>query len=957
VAADSPDCHENRMKILEPVVHLVGQLSFRNKLRVTALVFGLPLLAMTTALLLAINGRVSGLEQERAALALQVPTLSLIAHLNQVVAASQGEQEGAVALGEVARAKRVAAVKAVEELRIAAEAQGIWPAKKVGGDAWLGRWAALSRQIENADAEGISQLGTALHGELERLNEASGLLSDGDAASSRLLDVMTAHLPGLLESTGQVARIGTVVLIKQSVRGSKRSDLTLHRGNFDALVMWSMESLRKVAQEHPELVERLDSASGQLNTAFAALQESITIKMLETTDFAMTPAAYLLQVDRSFAETLAVAGTLASASDTLLAARLDALTLQRNVVMAVIALTLLLVLAGFVAAYISIMRGLNGLSDAVETMAAGDLDARVKVTSKDELGDVGERFNEMAASLAERTVLLREKTNDIHSMLQNLPQGILTIAAGGCIHPEYSSYLETIFEQHDLAGQPALELLCADADIGADALDQSAAAIAACLGEERMNFEFNAHLLLKEIRKTMPDGRVKILEFLWAPICDENDVVEKIMVCVRDVSELRQLAAESEHQKRELEMIGQILAVNQEKFHEFIASARQFIVENEQLLQAAQHLQPELVTQLFRNMHTIKGNARTYGLLHLTNLVHEAEQAYDALRQNPAAPFEQALLLQQLAGVSASVEEYASLNEVTLGRKGPGRRGSAEKYLMIKREQLDSLLVQLDAYDLHACHQETLAALLAQVKLDLRLVGTESIGNILQGVFDSLPSLARELGKTAPVLQVEDAGIQLRNQVADLLRNVFMHLYRNALDHGIDLPEARLAEGKPAAGSICLRLALDQDHLCLRLQDDGRGLALARIRDKAREKGLLDDGKGMSDEMVVNLIFAAGFSTAARVTEVSGRGVGMDAVQSFVKREGGQIRLHLLDAKEGADFRSFETIIELPAKFAVAGSSSPYSTLQHPAHRHAEHVDGGYPRRDLPGMLPAPAAS
>jgi hypothetical protein len=93
------------------------------------------------------------------------------------------------------------------------------------------------------------------------------------------------------------------------------------------------------------------------------------------------------------------------------------------------------------------------------------------------------------------------------------------------------------------------------------------------------------------------------------------------------------------------------------------------------------------------------------------------------------------------------------------------------------------------------------------------------------------------------------------------------------------------------------------------------------------------------------------------VTEVSGRGVGMDAVQSFVKREGGQIRLHLLDAKEGADFRSFETIIELPAKFAVAGSSSPYSTLQHPAHRHAEHVDGGYPRRDLPGMLPAPAAS
>lgn len=942
------------MKLLEPVVHLVGQLSFRNKLRATALIFGLPLLAMTTALLLAINGRVSGLEQERAALAVQLPTLTLIAQLNQVVAASQGEQEGAAELGELARAKRAAAVKATEALRLAVAAEGIRLEKKLGDEAWLGRWAALTRQIEDSDAEGLVQLGAALRSELERLNEAAGLLSDGDAASSRLLDVMTAHLPGLLESTGQVSRIGSVVLIKQSVRGSRRSDLTLHRGNFDALVMWSMESLRKVAQEHPALAERLDGASGQLNTAFSGLQESITIKMLETTDFAMTPTDYLQQVDRAFAATLAVAGTLASAGDTLLAARLDALTLQRDVVMAVIALTLLLVLGGFVAAYISIMRGLNGLSDAVETMAAGDLDARVKVTSKDELGDVGERFNEMAASLAERTALLHEKTNDIHNMLQNLPQGILTIVAGGHIHPAYSRYLESIFEQAQLGGQSALDLLSVGSGIGVDTLDQSAAAIDACIGEDRMNFDFNAHLLLKEICKTMPDGRVKMLELLWAPICDDDDVVDKIMLCVRDVTELRQLAEASEHQKRELEMIGQILKVNQEKFHEFIDSARQFIADNEQLLQGATGPAPELVGQLFRNMHTIKGNARTYGLLHLTNLVHEAEQAYDVLRQPASTAFDPALLLRQLAGVAASVDEYATLNDVTLARKGPGRRGSAEKYLMIKREHLATLLSELDAYDLQACQQQTLAALLADVKLDLRRLGTERIGNILEGVFESLPSLAAELGKAAPVLQVADHGIQLRNQIADLLRNVFMHLYRNAMDHGIDLPAERLASGKPAAGTIELALAVDREHLTLRLRDDGRGLALARIRDKAKEKGLLAEGQTMADEAVANLIFAAGFSTASQVTEVSGRGVGMDAVQSFIKREGGQIRLHLLDDRDGADFRAFETLIELPAKFAVAAPPGQVAEAPHP---HGAAQPAGHAARLAPGLLPGLAAS
>lgn len=910
------------MKILEPIVQFVGQLSFRNKLRVTALVFGLPLLAVTTVLLLAINGRVSSLEHERAALAIQVPALSLVAGLQQAAAAGLGVQEGGDELGAVAGQKKQAVLEQLAALRRVGDAQGFWRAP-TAGEAWLGRWDALAQRIEAADAAGLAELATALRGELERLDEQAGLLSDGDAASSRLLDVVTGHLPALLESTGQVGQIGTVVLVKKSVRGSRRSDLTLHRGNFDALVLWSMESLRKVGQEHAELAAGLDAAGGQLNTAYAALQEAITIKMLDTTDFAMAPGDFLKLAGQAADETLAVGNSLVSAADALLADRLAALTLQRNIVMAVIGATLLLVAMGFIAAYISIMRGLNGLSDAVETMAAGNLEARVEVSSKDELGEVGERFNEMAASLAERTALLREKTNDIHSMLQNLPQGILTLGADGLIHPEYSKHLEAIVERDGLSGRPALPLLLDGAAVGADALAQVEAALAACLGEDRMNFDFNAHLLPAEIRRPMGDGRDKILELLWAPICDDADTVEKIMLCIRDVSELRLLAAEAEHQKRELDMIGQILKVNQEKFHEFIDGSRRFVADNEALLNGAAGATPELVGQLFRNMHTIKGNARTYGLLHLTNRVHEAEQAYDALRREPPAAFDRAALLGQLADVAAGIEEYAHLNDVTLGRKGPGRRGSAEKYLMVERSGFDELRNSLDAYDLQACSRETLAALLGQVRLDLQLVGTEPVGRVLEGVFDSLPSLAAELGKAAPELAVEDGGLQLRNQAADMLRNVFMHLYRNALDHGIEPPAERLAQGKPAAGRIRLSLSLADDRLLLRLRDDGRGLALARIRAKAEEKGLLAAGQAMADEVLANLIFAPGFSTASAVTEVSGRGVGMDAVQSFVKREAGEIHLHLTDDRHGADFRAFETLIELPGRLAVAAWRSP----------------------------------
>lgn len=922
------------MQILEPIVRAVGQLSFRNKLRATAVVFGIPLLIAAGLLLFALNARVFELKQERDALAVQVPALTLAANLHQLLAGSLATQEGAEQIDALVRAKRASSQAIVKDLQEAFAGRKLLPEGVADKDRLLGNWDVLSQQIGEGDTATIEKLLVGLRGEMEKLNEDTGLLIDGEASSSRLLDIMTTHLPGLVETTGRAAQIGSVVLVKKSVRGSRRTDLTLQRGNFDALVQWSMDSLQKVSRDHPDLAPSLSDAGSRLNSAYLAIQEAMTVKMLDTTDFDMTPEGFIELTAKAFDETLAIGGVLVKDADVLLANRLSVLEFQRNTVVLAILLVLALVVACFFAAYISIMRGLNGLSDAVTTMASGDLSARVEVSSSDELGAVGTQFNLMVESLAQRTAELREKTNDIHTMLQNMEQGILTIVDGGRIHPEYSAYLETIYETEEVSGESAMAFLFGGSNLGSDTFSQVDATIAACLGEDRMNFDFNSHLLVSEVSMLTPNGRTKFLHLSWSPICDDGDTVEKIMVCVRDVTELRQLEAEAEHQKRELEMIGQILKVNQEKFHEFIDSSRKFIADNEALLNAADGGSAELVGELFRNMHTIKGNARTYGLLYLTNIVHEAEQAYEALRRNADVTFERQALLDQLQEVLQSVEEYAALNEIKLGRKGPGRRGSAEKYVMVERIKVERMASDLGAIDLHAARPETLVALLEQVKQDLQLVGTESIGSVLDGVFESLPSLAKELGKEAPRLEVNDNGIHVRNQITDLMRNVFMHLYRNSMDHGIEMPAERLARGKPAAGTIHLDLAFSGDCLQMRLRDDGKGLALARIRATARDKGLIGADGGMPDEAVAGLIFAAGFSTASAVTEVSGRGVGMDAVQNFVKREGGSIGIELTDDQVGAEFRAFETVISLPGKFAVsamAGSRAPHAALPRPA--------------------------
>lgn len=551
-----------------------------------------------------------------------------------------------------------------------------------------------------------------------------------------------------------------------------------------------------------------------------------------------------------------------------------------------------------------------------------DFSSRVPVERQDEIGRSIMAFNSMIARIQESDLQLRKKTNDIHAMLQNLPEGILTIGADGTVDAEYSAFLQTILETGDIAGQPAMTLIFGNSDVGDDALAQVEATLFSCIGEDRMNFDFNAHLLIGEFNKHLPDGRSKCIDLSWAPICNDDDSVEKMLVCMRDVSHLREVEAEAAHQKRELDIISQLLAISREKFHEFADGATTLLGSNEALLKSGAAYDGDLIGQLFRNMHTIKGNARTYGLRQLTDCVHQAEQTYDDLRNSNGSGYDTAALLAQLKDVRQALEEYEHVNNDKLGRKGAGRRGRSEQYLLAEREPLERMQSQLSHMDISNCDHASLIAALEDVRLIIGRIGASTASQMLDSVFRSLPSLAQELGKTAPSLQVDDKGILIRNELAGLLGNTFTHLYRNAIDHGIELPEVRIAHGKPAAGTIWLNVDVCNDRLVFRLQDDGRGLALKSIYRKAIEKGILSVNSVASDEEIANIIFAPGFSTAQAVSDISGRGVGMDAVQDFVRREGGDVRLVFTGDDAGSDYRRFATLITLPEKFVLSGGNT-----------------------------------
>lgn len=172
--------------------------------------------------------------------------------------------------------------------------------------------------------------------------------------------------------------------------------------------------------------------------------------------------------------------------------------------------------------------------------------------------------------------------------------------------------------------------------------------------------------------------------------------------------------------------------------------------------------------------------------------------------------------------------------------------------------------------------------------------------------------ISRKLGKEVQLV-LEGEQTEADKNIIESLADPLIHIVRNSLDHGIETPEVRIAQGKPAAGKLIIRATQEGDRVVIEIIDDGKGIDPAVIKRKAYEKGLIDEAalERMGDQEAINLIFAAGLSTAAVVSYLSGRGVGMDVVRSAVEKINGTV---LLDSQlgQGTTIR-----ISLPLSMAV----------------------------------------
>jgi two-component system, chemotaxis family, sensor kinase CheA len=272
---------------------------------------------------------------------------------------------------------------------------------------------------------------------------------------------------------------------------------------------------------------------------------------------------------------------------------------------------------------------------------------------------------------------------------------------------------------------------------------------------------------------------------------------------------------------------------------------------------------------------------------------------------------EAALVTKIVTADSSETVEKKSLNEQKGKRNASVQSGN--KTIRVNIDRLDILMnlfeelvidrgrLQSIASEIHNPELNETVERITRISGDLQTIILNMRMMPIETVFNRFPKMVRQLARDLDkkvALEIIGAETELDRTVIDEIGDPLVHLIRNALDHGVESPAERLAKGKPEEGTVTLRAYHSGNHVFIELEDDGAGVNRQRVLAKAIKSGIVSEemSETMTDRQVAELILASGFSTAEKISDVSGRGVGLDVVKNTIESLGGYISI---ESKEG----------------------------------------------------------
>jgi two-component system chemotaxis sensor kinase CheA len=427
---------------------------------------------------------------------------------------------------------------------------------------------------------------------------------------------------------------------------------------------------------------------------------------------------------------------------------------------------------------------------------------------------------------------------------------------------------------------------------------------------------------------------------------------------------------------------------------DFVAETREMLeaIEGELVAWEADPVDRSRLDSIFRFVHTVKGNCGFFDFPRLEKLSHAAESVLAEVRagrRQPNARLVTAvlavidrimemtniieagedlpdddsdnLLIGALEGRQEDFDELTALQAADSTTKSIDPSAASRRSIRLPVELLDRVMsgvsdMVLARNDLSrrlrdAGNEPTLDGpfeRLSGILADVREAITRMRMQRIELLYNALPRLVRdlsaELGKQVMV-DFEGGDVELDREMIEMIRDPITHLIRNAIDHGIETPSMRLAQGKREIGMLSIASRQSGNQITMVITDDGAGLNEAKIGAKALAAGLVTQSEleAMSSDEIVNLIFEPGLSTADEVSEISGRGVGMDVVRSNIEQIGGRISVSSEPGK-GAQF-----FLELPLTLSIISALTvsidgqyfaiPNSYIEEIAHGASASVD------------------
>ena len=523
---------------------------------------------------------------------------------------------------------------------------------------------------------------------------------------------------------------------------------------------------------------------------------------------------------------------------------------------------------------------LNSLLGGVKQVNEGDMSVQVPVRVEDEIGFLARSFNGMVSSIADareklqdyannleemvedRTAELRASKKEIDDIMGNVRQGLMTLTPDGIINEEYSARVDEIFATEGIGGVYFPEMFKTDPETQ-DKLKRFISDIfEAPWMDENMfkrtnpvaDYHYTIDMGFKKIKK--------VLDFTFYRLYKTDDdgkvdksAILKIMVVVEDKTYEYELTQELERKTQEhasrVEKLYQILKLDTTVFRNFINDAFESLENIKEKISALGDdpvANKDVVEESFRVVHNLKGNARALNLDTVSQTAHSLEEKLTTLRE-AKGNITPAFKNQAMEGINVMAAEIQDGN-------------SLFNKIMNMRDAF-----QVKDKDPVREFENTMRRIIQKEAESTNKSIDFSFKNLMP---DGVPE-----------------------KVLKEIKDPIMQIMRNAVDHGVEQPDMRKSRGKPEIGQIKLQMSKEDDNntLLISCEDDGNGLNPDLIKKKALEKNFItpEEASKMTKNDIYRLIFLSGLSTAPRVTETSGRGVGMDIVKAALRDLGAAI--------------------------------------------------------------------